>query len=151
MAALIVVPQTNPIGSVLDSVSSPITKPVYNLGLGELFAWFGHNPDPAPRSELRDQATGTHTLQRRGERYSRDGLRSEQRWAETSIAGKYNEFQHTAPEIQRVAPHHAQKYNDFPDTPAPVIQHRGRPHLTASQTGNPARVGPRNGKLQASA
>jgi hypothetical protein len=78
-------------------------------------------------------------------------LTSVQRWAETSIAGRYNEFQHTAPEIQRVAPHHAQKYNDFPDTPAPVIQHRGRPHLTASQTGNPARVGPRNGKLQASA
>jgi hypothetical protein len=58
MAALIVLPQTNPIGSVLDSVSSPITKPVYNLGLDEFSAWFGHNPDPAPRSERRDQATG---------------------------------------------------------------------------------------------
>ena len=26
---------------VLDSVSSPITRRVYNLGLDEFFAWFG--------------------------------------------------------------------------------------------------------------
>ena len=26
---------------VLDSVSSPITKRVYNLGLDEFFAWYG--------------------------------------------------------------------------------------------------------------
>ena len=29
---------------VLDSVSSPITKRVYNLGLDEFFAWFGQEP-----------------------------------------------------------------------------------------------------------
>src|SRR2546430_10993779 len=29
---------------VLDSVSSPITKRVYNLGLDEFFAWFGREP-----------------------------------------------------------------------------------------------------------
>jgi hypothetical protein len=31
---------------VLDSVSSPITKRVYNLGLDEFFAWFGEEPRP---------------------------------------------------------------------------------------------------------
>src|ERR1700693_5464552 len=31
---------------VLDSVSSPITKRVYNLGLDEFFAWFGLEPRP---------------------------------------------------------------------------------------------------------
>jgi hypothetical protein len=29
---------------VLDSVSSPITRRVYNLGLDEFFAWFGKEP-----------------------------------------------------------------------------------------------------------
>src|SRR5262245_30001324 len=29
---------------VLDSVSSPITRRVYNLGLDEFFAWFGQEP-----------------------------------------------------------------------------------------------------------
>jgi len=29
---------------VLDSVSSPITKRVYNLGLDEFFAWYGREP-----------------------------------------------------------------------------------------------------------
>ena len=29
---------------VLDSVSSPITKRVYNLGLDEFFAWFSREP-----------------------------------------------------------------------------------------------------------
>src|ERR1019366_1224810 len=29
---------------VLDSVSSPITKRVYNLGLAEFFAWYGQEP-----------------------------------------------------------------------------------------------------------
>jgi hypothetical protein len=32
---------------VLDSVSSPITRRVYNLGLDEFFAWFGRERDPA--------------------------------------------------------------------------------------------------------
>jgi len=32
---------------VLDSVSSPITKRVYNLGLDEFFAWFSQEPRPA--------------------------------------------------------------------------------------------------------
>jgi integrase len=31
---------------VLDSVSSPITKRVYNLGLNEFFEWFGQGPRP---------------------------------------------------------------------------------------------------------
>jgi site-specific recombinase XerD len=31
---------------VLDSVSSPITKRVYNLGLDEFFEWFGKEPRP---------------------------------------------------------------------------------------------------------
>ena len=45
MTDLIVVPQPNPWlrlkSLVLDSVSSPITKRVYNLGLDEFFAWYG--------------------------------------------------------------------------------------------------------------
>jgi hypothetical protein len=31
---------------VLDPVSSPITKRVYNLGLDEFFAWYGQEPRP---------------------------------------------------------------------------------------------------------
>src|SRR5580704_1671415 len=31
---------------VLDSVSSPITRRVYNLGLDEFFEWFGKEPRP---------------------------------------------------------------------------------------------------------
>jgi hypothetical protein len=31
---------------VLDGVSSPITKRVYNLGLDEFFEWFGREPRP---------------------------------------------------------------------------------------------------------
>ena len=31
---------------VLDSVSSPITKRVYNLGLDEFFAWYDQAPRP---------------------------------------------------------------------------------------------------------
>jgi integrase/recombinase XerD len=31
---------------VLDSVSSPITRRVYNLGLDEFFAWYGGEPRP---------------------------------------------------------------------------------------------------------
>src|SRR5437763_13277061 len=48
MADLIVVPQTNQWSRlktlVLDSVSSPITRRVYNLGLDEFFAWYGEEP-----------------------------------------------------------------------------------------------------------
>ena len=48
MTDLIAVPQTNPWHKlktlVLDSVSSPITKRVYNLGLDEFFAWYGQEP-----------------------------------------------------------------------------------------------------------
>src|SRR5271156_1118228 len=48
MTDLIVVPQTNQWHKlkalVLDSVSSPITKRVYNLGLDEFFAWFSQKP-----------------------------------------------------------------------------------------------------------
>lgn len=50
MTDLIVVPQTNQWyklkSLVLDSVSSPITKRVYNLGLDEFFAWYGEEPRP---------------------------------------------------------------------------------------------------------
>jgi hypothetical protein len=34
---------------VLDSVSSPITKRIYSLGLDEFFAWYARSPDPASR------------------------------------------------------------------------------------------------------
>jgi integrase len=48
MNDLLVVPQPTPWHKlkalVLDSVSSPITKRVYNLGLDEFFAWFSHEP-----------------------------------------------------------------------------------------------------------
>jgi hypothetical protein len=50
MNDLIVVPQTTPWHKlkslVLDSVSSPITKRVYNLGLDEFFASFSQEPRP---------------------------------------------------------------------------------------------------------
>jgi hypothetical protein len=50
MTDLIVVPQTNQWHKlkalVLDSVSSPITKRVYNLGLDEFFAWYDQAPRP---------------------------------------------------------------------------------------------------------
>ena len=32
---------------VLDSVSSPITRPVYNLGLDEFIAWYSEARGPA--------------------------------------------------------------------------------------------------------
>jgi integrase len=48
MTDLIVVPQVNQWqrlkALVLDSVSSPITKRVYNLGLDEFFAWYAQEP-----------------------------------------------------------------------------------------------------------
>jgi site-specific recombinase XerD len=48
MTDLIVVPQQNQWHKlkalVLDSVSSPITKRVYNLGLDEFFAWYAQEP-----------------------------------------------------------------------------------------------------------
>src|SRR5450432_2481058 len=50
MTDLIVVPQTNQWHKlkalVLDSVSSPITRRVYNLGLDEFFEWYGREPRP---------------------------------------------------------------------------------------------------------
>ena len=50
MTDLIVVPQSTQWhrlkALVLDSVSSPITKRVYNLGLDEFFEWFGQKPRP---------------------------------------------------------------------------------------------------------
>ncbi|HEV3331305.1 MAG TPA: site-specific integrase [Bryobacteraceae bacterium] len=50
MTDLIVVPQANEwrklMALVLDSVSSPITKRVYNLGLNEFFDWYGQEPRP---------------------------------------------------------------------------------------------------------
>jgi site-specific recombinase XerD len=50
MTDLIVVPQAAQWQRlkrlVLDSVSSPITRRVYNLGLDEFFAWYGQEPRP---------------------------------------------------------------------------------------------------------
>src|SRR5438445_3251559 len=50
MTDLIVVPQAahwrRLKALVLDSVSSPITRRVYNLGLDEFFAWFAQEPRP---------------------------------------------------------------------------------------------------------
>ena len=50
MTDLIVVPQAphwqRLKALVLDSVSSPITRRVYNLGLDEFFEWFGQEPRP---------------------------------------------------------------------------------------------------------
>lgn len=50
MTDLIVVPQTTEWqrlkALVLDSVSSPITRRVYNLGLDEFFEWYGREPRP---------------------------------------------------------------------------------------------------------
>src|SRR3954451_5363967 len=50
MTDLIVVPQAahwqRLKGLVLDSVSSPITRRVYNLGLDEFFEWYGREPRP---------------------------------------------------------------------------------------------------------
>jgi site-specific recombinase XerD len=50
MTDLIVVPQINEWlrlkSLVLDSVSSPITRRVYNLGLDEFFEWYGREPRP---------------------------------------------------------------------------------------------------------
>jgi site-specific recombinase XerD len=50
MNAMIVAPRTTDWhrlkSLVLDSVSSPITKRVYNLGLDEFFEWFGQEPRP---------------------------------------------------------------------------------------------------------
>jgi site-specific recombinase XerD len=50
MTELIVVPQAahwqRLKGLVLDSVSSPITRRVYNLGLDEFFEWYGLEPRP---------------------------------------------------------------------------------------------------------
>ena len=50
MTDVIVVPQANQWRKlkalVLDSVSSPITKRVYNLGLDEFFEWYGQEPRP---------------------------------------------------------------------------------------------------------
>src|ERR1022692_821117 len=50
MTDVIVAPQANQWHKlkalVLDSVSSPITKRVYNLGLNEFFEWYGQAPRP---------------------------------------------------------------------------------------------------------
>jgi hypothetical protein len=59
MTDLIVVPQTKQWQKlkalVLDSVSSPITRRVYNLGLDEFFEWFGQESRPAGPRRVRGQ------------------------------------------------------------------------------------------------
>src|SRR6202790_230177 len=74
MTDLIVVPQTNQWQKlkalVLDSVSSPITRRVYNLGLDEFFEWFGREPRPgftkatvsAWRVALEDRGLGSISI-----------------------------------------------------------------------------------------
>ncbi|MGA3027927.1 MAG: tyrosine-type recombinase/integrase [Bryobacteraceae bacterium] len=55
---------------VLDSVSSPITKRVYNLGLDEFFTWYGREPRPgftkatvnAWRAELEARGLGSVSI-----------------------------------------------------------------------------------------
>jgi site-specific recombinase XerD len=55
---------------VLDSVSSPITKRVYNLGLDDFFAWYGREPRPgftratvnAWRAELEARGLGSVSI-----------------------------------------------------------------------------------------
>ena len=39
-------PKPGDMALVLDSVSSPITKRVYNLGLDEFIEWYGQEPRP---------------------------------------------------------------------------------------------------------
>ena len=62
MNDLIVVPQTNQWQKlkalVLDSVSSPITKRVYNLGLDEFFAWFGRGTPARLHEGHRERLAG---------------------------------------------------------------------------------------------
>src|ERR1035438_5633061 len=74
MTDLIVVSQTNYWQKlkalVLDSVSSPITKRVYNLGLDEFIAWYGQEPRPgftkatvsAWRVALEDRGLGSVSI-----------------------------------------------------------------------------------------
>ena len=58
MTDLIVVPQTTEWqrlkGLVLDSVSSPITRRVYNLGLDEFFEWYGWEAETPSECRLCD-------------------------------------------------------------------------------------------------
>ena len=82
MNDLIVVPQTNQWQNlkalVLDSVSSPITKRVYNLGLDEFFAWYGqearagfpHRPSWQP---ITDGENGARVRRRRAPRIPGSG------------------------------------------------------------------------------
>src|ERR1039457_3948392 len=69
MNDLIVVPQTNQCQKlkalVLDSVSSPITKRVYNLGLDEFFAWLSVQ-EPRPGFTKATVAAWRVALEARG-------------------------------------------------------------------------------------
>jgi hypothetical protein len=55
---------------VLDSVSSPITKRVYNMALDEFFAWYGQEPRPgfskatvsAWRASLESRGLGSSSI-----------------------------------------------------------------------------------------
>jgi hypothetical protein len=50
---------------VLDSVSSPITRRVYNLGLDEFFAWFSLEPRPGfTKATVAACCSGTHQFRR---------------------------------------------------------------------------------------
>src|ERR1700687_1171085 len=57
---------------VLDSVSSPITRRVYNLGLDEFFEWYGREPRPgftkatvcASRVAMEARRPGTGSINR---------------------------------------------------------------------------------------
>ena len=63
---------------VLDSVSSPITRRVYNLGLDEFIAWFTEEPRPAGCHQ-------TRTICRNGD--DGDGYAAQRRLHTHDLAG----------------------------------------------------------------
>src|ERR1035438_2219316 len=100
MTDLIVVPQMNQWQKlkalVLDSVSSPITKRVYNLGLDEFFAWYGLEPRAgftkatvsAWRVALEARGLGAVSIQRADHRGSETGGRGRRQWAAGARVGQ---------------------------------------------------------------
>jgi integrase len=67
---------------VLDSVSSPITRRVYNLGLDEFFDWYGQEPRPGFTKAT--VAAWRVALEARGLAQQRDG-----RWCIVDLVGKH--------------------------------------------------------------
>ena len=61
---------------VLDSVSSPITKRVYNLSLDEFFAWYEQEPRPGFTKATVSAWRVALEARRAGIGYPREGSRS---------------------------------------------------------------------------